>query len=365
MDKMRRFNLNNLLSGGIHFEEVEADLAFRVRFLNGLILIAITAALLFVAMDLFGVNMLGDLQLRFTELYALIAFLVGVSLRGRKQAYTAAALVILIASFLVFSSALMLVLSDEFRIIWYYILVFAAYVLLGNRAGMVATLAPIMMVSAAKFSLGIEISDNAFSTFIISLLVISGIALSYTRLSNSYFERMTANVNKLRELATKDPLTGLWNARAFYDMSNKLISLGQRNTKPHCTLFIDLDHFKSINDRFGHATGDKVLRAVAECIASSCRDSDIVGRVGGEEFVVFLPNTDATGAMLLAEKIRKSVETLMHKHADSDPYRVTLSIGVAHGASADRSVEDIQRRADAAMYNAKKQGRNRVVLAAG
>lgn len=361
---MSRFNLNDLLSSGVHFEEAEEDLAFRVRFLNGLILIAITAALLFVALDQFGVNMLGDLQLLFTELYALLALMVAIALRGRKQLYTAAAWVILISSFMLFSSALVLVSTDEFRIIWFFILVVAAYVLQGSGAGMTATLASIMMVVAAKFSLGVAISDNAFSTFILSLLVTSGIAYSYTRLSNSYFERMTSHVHKLRELATKDPLTGLWNARAFYDMSNRMIRLGQRSTSPHCTLFIDLDHFKSINDRFGHATGDTVLRTVADCIADSCRESDIVGRIGGEEFVVFLPSTDVDGALLLAEKIRQNVEALMHVTPDSEPYRITLSIGVAHSGPADKTIEDIQRRADVAMYDAKKKGRNRVVLAA-
>jgi diguanylate cyclase (GGDEF)-like protein len=364
MNQMSRLSFSNLLSGGVHFEEAEEDLAFRVRFLNGLILIAITTALLFVALDQFGLNMLGNLQQRFTELYALLALLVALALRGRKHLYTVAAWVILISSFMLFSSALMLVLSDEFRMIWYFILVVAAYVLLGNFAGLGATVAPIMMVAAAKFAFGIDISGNAFSTFILSLLVTSGIAYSYTRLSNSYFERMTANVNKLRELATKDPLTGLYNARAFYEMSNRMMSLGQRNTSPHCTLFIDLDHFKSINDQFGHATGDTVLRAVADCIADSCRESDIVGRIGGEEFVVFLPNTDANGAMLLAEKIRKSAEVLRHTTLGNEPYRVTLSIGVAHKSPSDITIEDIQRRADIAMYAAKKQGRNRVVLAA-
>jgi len=361
---MHRINIANFLSSGVQFEEAEEDLAFRVRFLNGLILIAITSALLFVTLDFFGVNMLGDWQLVFTELHALVGALVAIWLRGRKQVYTAAAWVILISAFLVFSSALMLVLSDEFRLIWYFIMVVAAYVLLGNWAGIAATVGPIMMVAVAKFNFGIPISDNAFTTFILSLLVTSGIAFSYTRLSNSYFERMTANVNKLRELATKDPLTGLWNARAFYDMSNRMMSLGQRSTSPHCTLFIDLDHFKSINDRFGHATGDTVLRAVADCIADSCRESDIVGRIGGEEFVVFLPNTDANGAMQLAEKIRQNVEALQHTTPDNEPYKITLSIGVAHKSPSDHSIADIQRRADVAMYEAKKQGRNRVVLSA-
>lgn len=361
---MTRFNFNKLLSSGIEFDEAEEDLAFRVRFLNGVILIAITSALLFVTLDFFGVNTLGDLQLQFTEFHAIVCVMVGMWLRGRKQVYTPAAWVILSSAFLVFSSALILVLSDEFRLIWYFIMAVSAYVLLGSGAGIVSTLAPIMMVSAAKFGLGIPISDNAFTTFILSLLVTSGITHSYTRLSKSYFERMTATLNKLRELSTKDPLTGLFNARAFYDMSNRMISLGQRNALPYCTLFIDLDHFKSINDRFGHATGDTTLRAVADCIVSSCRESDIVGRIGGEEFVVFLPNTDANGAMQLAEKIRQSAEAMRHNTPNNEPYQITLSIGVAHKATSDQSISDIQGRADIAMYEAKKQGRNRVVLAA-
>jgi diguanylate cyclase (GGDEF)-like protein len=146
-------------------------------------------------------------------------------------------------------------------------------------------------------------------------------------------------------------------------MANQMISLGQRNTSPHCTLFIDLDHFKSINDQYGHATGDLVLRTVAGSVANSCRESDIVGRIGGEEFVVFLPDTEVSGAMLLAEKIRQNVEALTHVTSDNEPYSITLSIGVAHRTPSDQSIADIQRRADIAMYDAKKQGRNRVVLA--
>ncbi|OGS66834.1 MAG: hypothetical protein A2522_10410 [Gallionellales bacterium RIFOXYD12_FULL_53_10] len=107
-----------------------------------------------------------------------------------------------------------------------------------------------------------------------------------------------------------------------------------------------------------------MLRTVAASIVNSCRESDIVGRIGGEEFVVFLPNTEVSGAMLLAEKIRQSVEVLTLVSADNEPYRITLSIGVAHRVPADQTIADIQRRADIAMYDAKKQGRNRVVLAA-
>jgi len=352
--------LHNFLSSGLSFDEVEENLAFRFRFLNALMLVAIIAPLIFVLLDQFGINALGNIQLFATKLYAFVAVLVVMYLHGRKQAYTICARIVIVASYLLFSSAMINVPNDELRVIWYYILVVAAYVLLGNGVGLSATAASILTVSTAKIGLGIAMSDNAFFTFILSLSVTSGIAYSYTNLANSYFERMTFNFNQLRELASKDPLTGLWNARAFYDMTNTLIRVGQRQVTPYCTLFIDLDHFKSINDQYGHDTGDAVLCAVANCIARNCRESDIIGRIGGEEFVIFLPNTNARGAMLLAEKVRGDAASLMHIFPNNEQRAVTLSIGVAESSISDQTIASIQKRADMAMYEAKKQGRNRV-----
>ncbi len=358
-------NLENFLSSGIRFDEAEENLAFRFRFLNALMAVAIASTLTFVLLDQFGINSLGRIQLFATEIYSLVAFLMIWYLRGRKHAYTICAGTIIAASYLTFSSALIHVLNDEFRVIWYYILVVAAYVLLGSKTGLAATAASIMAVSIAKFGLGIVISDNAFFTFVLSLSVTSGITYAYTSLANSYFQRMTFNFDQLRELASKDSLTGLWNARAFYDLSNKMIQLGQRDASPYCTLFIDLDHFKSINDQYGHEMGDVVLRAMANCIAGNIRDSDILGRIGGEEFVVFLPHTDTQGALQLAEKLRQSAESMTHAFTQDIQRAVTLSIGVAQNSASDQSIADIQKRADMAMYDAKKQGRNRVALMTG
>lgn len=267
-----------------------------------------------------------------------------------------------IGTFVTFTSALIFQLNDELRIAWFYILVAASYALLGNKSSLAVTVTIIAAVALAKFNLHVPLSNNAFTTFAISLCVTSGISYAYTNLANSYFSRIAENVNKLRDLASKDPLTGIWNARAFYDMSNKLITLEQRNATPYCALFIDLDNFKSINDQYGHDMGDTVLRAVSDCIALNVRKSDIVGRIGGEEFSVFLPNTDVRGAKQLAEKIRHSAESLTHTFPGNEKRAVTLSIGIAKGESADHSISDIQKRADTAMYEAKKQGRNRVAL---
>lgn len=355
-------NLHNFLTSGISFDEAEENLAFRFHFLNSLLLVAIVATLVFVLLDQFGINSLGNTHLLASELYEFVSVFVIWHLRRGKHTYMLCAWIMIVASYLVFSSALFHVLDDELRIVWYYIFVVVTYVSLGNKFGLAATFASILTVSAAKFGLGIVISDNAYFTFILSLSVTSGITHTYTNLANSYFERLAFNLKQLHDLASKDPLTGIWNARAFYDMSNKLIQLEQRTSRPYCTLFIDLDHFKSINDQYGHDAGDAVLRAVSDCIARNSRESDIVGRIGGEEFTVFLPNTDTHGAWQLAEKLRHSAESLLHTFPNSEQRAVTLSIGVAQGEITDRSIADIQKRADIAMYEAKKQGRNRVAL---
>jgi len=125
-------------------------------------------------------------------------------------------------------------------------------------------------------------------------------------------ERELAEANKkLQLLADNDPLTGLLNARAYYELCERMMSLALRHNNSSSVLFVDLDHFKKINDTYGHHVGDLVLKAVSACILQTCRNSDLIGRVGGEEFSIFLPETDNSGAMIFAEKLRSNIEQLL------------------------------------------------------
>lgn len=160
-------------------------------------------------------------------------------------------------------------------------------------------------------------------------------------------------------MASHDMLTGVLNARAYYEVCDRLIHVARRSGNPYSVLFIDLDHFKTINDSYGHAAGDVVLKAVAECLTKAIRHSDALGRIGGEEFSVFLPNTDEEGAATLAENIRHAVESL-RPEIEERHLRVTASIGVAADQDRVQSMLEIQQNADRAMYEAKAEGRNRV-----
>ncbi|MEX2482370.1 MAG: GGDEF domain-containing protein [Gammaproteobacteria bacterium] len=163
------------------------------------------------------------------------------------------------------------------------------------------------------------------------------------------------------EIALKDPLTGVSNRASMGAHLAHHISLALRQSTSLSLLIIDIDRFKSINDRYGHIVGDVVLTQVAKRIVACTRTSDGVFRYGGEEFVVVLPSTDMAGAELLAERIRAGIESL---DIDALPPRVmiTASIGVAHLENGDSQTSLLQR-ADEVLFQAKRGGRNRVIIA--
>jgi diguanylate cyclase (GGDEF)-like protein len=140
-----------------------------------------------------------------------------------------------------------------------------------------------------------------------------------------------------------------------------MLAQSARTGQPLSVLFLDLDHFKQVNDVFGHAAGDNVLAAVGVTLRSSIRESDFCGRFGGEEFIALLPHTDLLGAGLVAEKIRAAVETVQVPAVKRE---ITISIGVATAPVHGIDVEVVSRLADRALYSAKAGGRNRVELAA-
>jgi diguanylate cyclase (GGDEF)-like protein len=160
--------------------------------------------------------------------------------------------------------------------------------------------------------------------------------------------------------ANNDPLTGLPNKRATEDTLKRMVAQANRSIAPFSAVMLDLDHFKQINDRFGHALGDDVLAAVGAAIRSCLRDSDFGGRFGGEEFLVLLPETDTAGALLVAEKIRTTIAALRVAGVDRE---ITASLGVAGLLEHAGSSLGLLRAADQAQYAAKAAGRNQAKVA--
>lgn len=158
----------------------------------------------------------------------------------------------------------------------------------GPMAGWLITLATIGLLIVSNALMPVSYSGNAMATAIVSMLYLGFFFHTYGLRSLSYFACMQEHNKALHEHATHDVLTGVLNARAYYAICEKDIIHSIRKREPFSVLLIDLDHFKSVNYTHGHDAGDVVLRAIAQCIEGTTRRSDVVGRIGGEEFSVFL-----------------------------------------------------------------------------
>lgn len=169
--------------------------------------------------------------------------------------------------------------------------------------------------------------------------------------------KLAERLDVLHSKAIIDPLTGISNRRYFLEAFSEEMARSRRNRTPLSLIFIDLDHFKSINDSLGHQAGDEILRVAAEHLDRNCRPYDNLARWGGEEFIILLPETDEEMALVFAERIRRS---FLAGLATSISIRVTASIGVAQYKPGD-SVEQLVDKADKALYHAKAMGRNTAI----
>ncbi len=210
-----------------------------------------------------------------------------------------------------------------------------------------------------------SVDDNALELATICIGAVIGLVLVYQPFALLFLFvplfvlHRSVLVKHLEELATKDQKTGLLNATTWQDVASKELTRGS----PFGVLMVDLDHFKRVNDTYGHLAGDEVLKAVAGTVRRSVRDYDTVGRFGGEEFVVLLPGLRNRDVLAIAERIRRAISQLRVPLPDSDTVLSTLSasIGAAVYPEAALGVDELVHAADTALYRAKRAGRNRVV----
>jgi two-component system, cell cycle response regulator len=176
-----------------------------------------------------------------------------------------------------------------------------------------------------------------------------------------YTEQLRSHVQATMELAVTDPLTGLYNRRYMENQTAALVEHAINRGKALALLALDVDHFKLVNDENGHAVGDRVLQELASRLKQAIRNIDMICRIGGEEFVIVLPNTNAEMATRIADRMRRGISGKpFNVGAANGPLTVTVSIGVAAVEGQSDTMETILKRADEALYSAKRSGRNRV-----
>ncbi len=167
--------------------------------------------------------------------------------------------------------------------------------------------------------------------------------------------------DRLREMATMDGLTGIMNRRFFMEQSEMEVRRAKRYGGPLTVIMLDADHFKHVNDTYGHDAGDDVLKFLAGAAGEDLREADLLGRLGGEEFAAILPQTPLAGAVEVAERLRERIESEPIATRQG-PVPLTVSLGVAAWDESVQDVDMLVKRADLALYEAKEGGRNRVAL---
>jgi len=174
--------------------------------------------------------------------------------------------------------------------------------------------------------------------------------------------QLESMLHHVESLAITDPLTGIFNRRRFSDVLRREVAVTRRYRNSLAMLMLDLDHFKAVNDRFGHDAGDDVLRSVANTLTGSLREVDLAARYGGEEFAVIMPQTSKVNAAIVAERIARQIAQIVHSF-DGEKVTLTASIGVSEMADLQQATaENLVKAADIALYEAKRTGRNRIVL---
>jgi diguanylate cyclase (GGDEF)-like protein len=226
-----------------------------------------------------------------------------------------------------------------------------------NVVGLSISLITPTLAALAGFLPGFSLSQ--YNTLI---LPAGGLSLYTVWAFDRLYRRLFSYQRGVEQLAGEDALTGLPNRRQFMRAGEQMLDQARRYGRAASVLVIDLDHFKSVNDRFGHAAGDALLKAVGQLLRDHQRAADLPARLGGEEFAMLLPETDVAGALTMAERLRAKCEALRVDVPGGvfAPVNATMSVGAAGLNADDRALDDLLRRSDAALYSAKQAGRNRV-----
>lgn len=335
----------------------------RVQLTNVLALIAISLSLLYSAMYLVaGAHLSAG-----SNLAAAAGYLGAFALTGLRRPI--AARVLLCTVYMAHIAALdMVFFSHSYGFNLYFILCGPiAFLIFGARqrlarVGVTVASAALYAVAQSVDSLALVGQVPSWFHTVTNLSTVPVIVGVLMLIQAVYVAEIEQREAALDIAARTDALTGLPNRAALFEQGRAMQAHTRRACEPFTAMMVDIDYFKRVNDAHGHATGDAVLARVAATLRGLLRTSDLVGRIGGEEFLVMTTTTDPAGVPILAERLRRGVEELVTPTAGGDGIRCTISIGVAAQVSLDPSLEALVARADRALYVAKLSGRNRVVV---
>jgi len=253
--------------------------------------------------------------------------------------------------------------------------------LFGGMMGRYSVIPPMVIIYCAPFIIPFVIralmSDDSFANVLGILMATYSVMMTpvMKQVKRAATKSITLNEDLKEEIeqrnraekelvlmATTDPLTNISNRRAFYSAANKELHRAERYQKSCCLVLLDIDNFKKVNDEYGHAAGDSTLIKFVQICQAELRESDLIGRIGGDEFAIFLPETDKQSAIEITERLREAIAKSQVK-TQSKEFSFTTSIGaICVEEALNVTLESFMNRTDQALYRAKNEGRNRVVF---
>ena len=351
--------LNDYLSSGFKFSEEEYLLQFKFKMLNTMVLVTAFLSILISLLAFVGLHDIGSKQAIINFAYGVMMIGFVFVLRISKQHFKKIAYFLLSMTFLLFTFILVFLPSNEARTIWFFLLIAFAYIVTDSKGGLIYTALSVGIIIVLHAVSDLHLSQIAINASIFALLASSAMFWSHAKIITQYQTNLKQKNNSLSLLASTDYLTGIMNKRMFSELSKRYFKTAQRDGFKLTLFVLDLDHFKNINDTYGHQAGDKLLKYFVQTVENTLRASDIFARIGGEEFAILVSKMHKDDALIFAEKIRNTIEGLMIEY-EGHYLSVTTSIGISQSHKTDNEFDDILFRADMALYKAKEDGRNRI-----
>ncbi len=350
--------LENFFSSAFPFSNNEELLKYKFKMFNFVLAIICIFSFLFGFLSDMGINDLGPIHSKVDYFYSLSALYIIFYLRKSKDNYTRAVDYLLVSSLITFTSALILVTQDEFRMIWYFLLVYLTFILTDIKRGLIVTFVSIFIILLSNVFYDLKLSSIAITSAILGISIACLISMFHNKKVSDYESSLQDKNLALHKYASTDALTGITNRRIFNEICERYFHAAQRHNKNLSLLILDLDLFKKVNDTYGHQVGDLVLIKFTEVIQKLLRKSDTFARIGGEEFAILLFSTQVEGALSLAKKIHKEVNEISIDYK-GNIITITTSIGISNNLVTDKRFDEIFSRCDNALYQSKEQGRNR------
>lgn len=338
--------------------ENELLASFKYKMLTILIVLLVMSSVVFSLYFTLGFGKITSNEHYLRYAHATLGLFFFLILRYNKKSYNFVSYGLVLSSLFIFSYALIHTSNNEIHLLWFIVITVAAFISHGVKLGLITALLSSFLLQVVNSSYNLQIDYFVILTLISSLFIISLMLYYFTKKIDAFSRDLSEQNCRLERLASSDTLTGIMNRRVFLEIANKYLYQSQRQDENFYFLMLDIDHFKSINDNYGHQAGDKVLIAYSELIRTILRENDLYGRLGGEEFGIVILEKNDDDALHVAEKIRLAIESKKHE-VNEEVLPVTVSIGVALKCQ-NHSLEDVMHSADEAMYEAKSLGRNRV-----